>query len=228
MCHKATEACGSRYESCVYSAGGGCCVRRCAFDMHHRYTINISGLGWRLPFVSIACDCNRWSPRFSQAPPPPWALPHRCQAPIPPPPPSLNNHQQRPCPVPLLPLVVKRNTILPLFNPLLLLLSSPPSSSWGPPSPPSWAPITQHLWGSHREKIRPFHSSLSRCDGVGKRGGGGGGQVEQRERKRMETLGILDSCFIRKAISSLGCHIWKRQGEEKDREWLHSEAEKRK
>lgn len=73
-------------------------MRRCAFDMHHRYTINIFGLGWRLlvPLVSIACDRNRWSPPFSQAPPPlPAYSPTGVR--LPPAlllPPSLNNHQQ--------------------------------------------------------------------------------------------------------------------------------------
>lgn len=60
--------------------------------------------------------------------------------------------------------------------------------------------------------------------------GGEVGQVEQRARgERVETLGILDSCFTGKAISSSRCHIGnKRQRSEGGKnhgEWLHSQKE---
>lgn len=132
----------------VQSEGEWSTAPRCAFDMHQWHTINIFGLGWRLlvPLPSIACDCNRWSPRFSQTPsPPPHPFKHTPtgdRLPLPPPS-SLNNHQHFPkSPSSWL----SKKDSLTLFNPHLALLSSPPTSSSGPlhhPYPSSYhsAPV---------------------------------------------------------------------------------------
>lgn len=143
-----------RYESYILT------VRRRAQIIVH---ITISEEGG-LPLIFIACDCNRWSPHFLQTPAPPYALPHRWQAFILPPLLLLNNQEQCPSTTtskPHPPPQFVKNATLPPFNPLLVFLSLPFSSSWGSPAPPYQAPIYQHLWGSHREKINPLCSSMS-------------------------------------------------------------------
>lgn len=72
---------------------GVCTVRskaehRCTFDMLHRYTINIFGLGWRACLGSIACDCNRWSTPFLQNIPTPPQVSSSHPSPAPPHPPN--------------------------------------------------------------------------------------------------------------------------------------------
>lgn len=141
---------------------GACTVRseaehRCTFDMHHRYTINIFGLGWRAHLSSIVCDCNRWSTPFLQnIPTPPQVSSFHPRTP--PTPPSLNNQQQQwPCTRPHPHHILWLLERTPFF--LCLIHFTPPRSRLPLEGP--HPPITQHLQGSHWDKIRPSCSSLS-------------------------------------------------------------------
>lgn len=200
-----SKACGSRCESHIYSETE-------STDVHLICIIGtpLTFLDWvegslSSPSTVTATDGHPLSCRLH--PPSACALPPQVSGSRSPTSPIVNNQQQRPC-------SISPSYDCQKFNPLLLHLPSPLSSSWGPPSPAAQAPITQHLWGSHRDQIRPLREA-------------GGGQVEQRGSKRVETLGIPDSSFSGKAISSSKCHIWKRQEGKVDGEWLHSQAKNR-